>query len=110
MLETTLILTGAAIMWGWLWCSPSAHLLDPITDRLHPWVDERWQNAPIPSVRDEFWGWLMHRLDCPICMGFDMTVAAAFMLGWQGWDSVAVIAAANGIHIAWMSWLNQGDT
>jgi hypothetical protein len=137
MIETVIVVALAGVLWGWLWCSPDAHLLDPIRHPLmrlttKPYevpVDppttliESWTNAA-RSIGEAFgtdspdrilregrgWQFIRDRLSCPVCMGFDATVAAAFMLGWQGWPSVAIVAAANGAHVAWMSWLNREDS
>lgn len=48
------------------------------------------------------WNWLRHRLDCPVCMGFDASLAATWYFTREpSWGLLVWPAAAAGAHLVW---------
>lgn len=47
-------------------------------------------------------GWVRHRFDCPVCMGFDASLAATWHFTRDAsWGLLVWPAAAAGVHLAW---------
>lgn len=116
MLEHLIVVSLCGVLAGWVIAGPST-LLDPVLVPFKERVLCKEVTLPASQFhstqpRYALCEWLLHKLECPVCAGFEATVVAELALsGWNGWSSVAMIGAANGAHAAWMSWLSmrQGD-
>lgn len=128
MIEHVVVVALAGVLYGWLWAAREAHLLDPIRGPIEDYAvkrrdssylvldapPRRWRRRPYRTIEvggrsgpnrvridRPGWEWVLNRIGCPVCMGFDATVVAHLALSdWRfGWPSIPLIAAANGLHV-----------